>query len=113
MSKNYIQVELGGKLRGLKFNMGTLRILGELTETDPLKLTTDASEVKTLYGYLKNIVYASLQSNCLNKKEVVDFSEQDVQSWVDELEYSDSLTILTAFGKAYNTEKEGNDNTQG
>lgn len=69
---NYIQIEIGGKPRGLKFNQLSL-------ETYAKNVGTNVSTA--IYATF----YAGLVGNCYVKQEEVDFTLEDVTDWVDEL----------------------------
>lgn len=76
----YIEVEIGGRVRPLKFGMGAWRFVSEVTglpmnkfdEIDPLILP-----VYLIYGGAK---HAALCQN-----EPVDFNAHDVFDWVDSM----------------------------
>jgi hypothetical protein len=80
---SYIQIELGGKLRGLKFNMYALeeytkRIANALDRAIK-KNSTDISQATLVYA----CVYSGLIGNCYAKEIDQDFTFEDVTDWVD------------------------------
>ena len=71
---NYIQIEIGGKLRGLKFNQLALEVYNENIDYErPM-----ASAVYATF-------YAGLLGNCYVKKVEPDFTFEQVTDWVDEI----------------------------
>lgn len=80
--KNYMQIECGGKLRGLKFGvMATYEAVKQLTGQDPLSFKPESTSYDDLMAYGKTIFHAGLLANCAIKKEVPDFSNEDVAEW--------------------------------
>jgi hypothetical protein len=105
MSKNYIQADLGGAKRGLKFNLGTLRHIGDITGADPLGFSVRS---ENFVRDLSVIVYAAMLSNCDSKQSEPDFTQSDVDRWVGEIEdMNEALAIVTAFHNAYKVEVSG------
>lgn len=88
----YIQLELGGKKRGVKFGNYALMEYSKLnntgvvefTEQNPIRLCAD-------------IVYCGLKNNCFIKKEIEDFTYDDVIGWVDDMPISQITEITTFF----------------
>lgn len=88
----YIQLELGGKKRGVKFGnyalmeYSTLNGTGvaEFDEKNPVKLCAD-------------LVYCGLKNNCFIKKEIQDFTQDDVLAWVDDMPMSQISEIIQVF----------------
>jgi len=88
----YIQLELGGKKRGIKFGNYALMEysklngtgVAEFNETNPIKLCAD-------------LVYCGLRNNCFIKKEVEDFTQEDVLAWVDDMAMSQISDIIQLF----------------
>lgn len=71
---SYIQIELGGKLRGFKFNMMSLEVFSK-------NINAEAVHTTSIYATF----YAGLIGNCAVKREEPDFTFEDVCGWVDEL----------------------------
>jgi len=71
---SYIQLELGGKARGLKFNQ-----MAVITMTNYL----DFNNLAATYGYA--LIYAGLVANCYVKREEPDFTFEQVCDWVETL----------------------------
>jgi hypothetical protein len=83
---SYIQLNIGGKLRGLKFNQ-----MAVITMTKNL----DFDNMEASYGYA--LIYAGLVSNMYVKRQEVDFSFEEVCDWADELKEEDLTKIREAF----------------
>ena len=88
----YIQLELGGKKRGVKFGNYALieysKLNGtgvvEFNEQNPIKLCAD-------------LVYCGLKNNCFVKKEIEDFTYEDVVMWVDDMPIQQITEITQVF----------------
>lgn len=91
-------LELGGVARGMKFNIGTLKCLGDITGIDPLSYKAESSNFSDLLPYAIRITHAALLSNCLSKKVDPDFTAADVEEWVNDL----SVIELTEIVNHYN-----------
>jgi hypothetical protein len=75
LMSNYIQKELGGQKRGLKFTIGTVLIAKDLAGTDVENVPADLQEIAL-------IVYSALLNNCRSKKTEPDFTLKEVGEWV-------------------------------
>ncbi len=85
---NYIQIKIGGKLRGLKFN--------QFTDVEyQVKLGKQTNPVAHTYS----MVWAALVSNCIVKCEEVDFTFEDVCDWCEKVSESDFKLILETWKK--------------
>lgn len=73
---NYIQIELGGKSRGLKFNQIALE-----TYIKHLKYEKEGAVASAIFSTF----YAGLIGNCYVKNEEPDFDFETVTDWVQEL----------------------------
>lgn len=108
MSKDYLQIELGGKKRGLKFNMGLLYFLGEMIKSDPLVMDMSSNSYTSTFSNLKNIVTAGLMANeavkTTGKKE--EFTPEEVHEWVLAMSSQDSFTVIDMFTKIYERPKD-------
>ena len=82
---SYINVEIGGKQRGLKFNKMAQLIIEQKIIADNL--------MSGVYA----VVYAGLKANCYVKGVEPDFTFEDVCDWTDGLEDSIILQITEAF----------------
>ena len=99
---SYIQVEIGGKPRGLKFNkMAHLELEGKIKK---------GNLMSGVYG----LVWGGLVANCYVKGDEPDFTFEQVCDWTDELSDDTLLQIQSAFqdteaykkGQAYKAELE-------
>lgn len=107
----YIKVRLGGKERGLKYNMGALKHLRTLNNSDPLDFT-QVLDIFKQFDFVKVIVHAGLLANADSKKTEPEFSEADVIDWVSELSAQEAAEITQFFAKCYAVGGEASDNTQ-
>lgn len=85
---SYIQVELGGKLRGLKFNQLAIEVISTY------------NDAQTNSGFLYAMIYGGLKGNSYVKREEPDYTFEDVCDWVDimsnkEKVVADVTAILT------------------
>ena len=91
----YIQLELGGKKRGVKFGNYALMEYSKLNNTgvvefneqNPIKLCAD-------------LVYCGLKNNCFIKKEIEDFTYEDVVIWIDEMPMTQITDIINTFERS-------------
>lgn len=97
MAKNYLQLELGGKKRGLKFNMNTLDKIEQLTGEDPTQFLPATKSYSDAKKYAIILIHAALLSNCDSKKEEPDFTESDVTEWYKELTFSEVTEVINVF----------------
>lgn len=106
---NYLQIELGGQKRGLKFNMMTCEILQEQTGKDPLAelgVIKDGN-FKNLKETVFEIFYAALLSNCRSKKVEPDFTKEQAGEWFNDLHPLYLYKIIQAFNSPQ-TEQSAN-----
>lgn len=103
MSANYIQKNIGGKPRGLKFMQGALMIYQEII--DPAHILATASYA---------IVYAGLKCNAIVKRQELlndDGSPttfEQVCEWVEEMTKDDLLEIIKCWNEAvYGWQQKG------
>lgn len=103
---NYMSLEIGGKVRGLKFNVGTLKCLGDIINgEDPLKFKAQSDNFADILPYATKIAHAAMLSNCLSKKEAPDFTAEDVEQWVNDLSGFDLTTIINNYNGIFNQPK--------
>lgn len=98
-------LELGGKVRGLKFNIGTLKCLGEITGQDPLKFKAESDNFSDLLPYTIKIIHAALLANCMSKKETPDFTAEEVEEWATELSGFDLTEIISCYNGIFTPPK--------
>jgi hypothetical protein len=117
MSKNYIRLELGGKERGLPFKMGTLRKLKGLTNSDPYGFLSsiNVNDIDDQAKIVSTIIHACLLASCESKKESPDFTVEDIEVWINDLDANDWADVINAFIRAYIGEPSGEEgkDTQG
>jgi hypothetical protein len=68
---SYLQLELGGKLRGLKFNQLAIEIISTHNDNS------------TNSGFMYAMIYGGLMGNSYVKREEVSYTFEDVCDWVD------------------------------
>ena len=92
---SYIQVEIGGRLRGLKFTQGAIMWMQDKVDFENYAATAGYA---TVWGGLKMNCYAKSEelTKTVNGTEVAATFE-DVCEWVDELNKDTALNISNAF----------------
>ncbi len=83
---SYVQINIGGKDRGLKFN--------QMADTEYL-ITVGNNTNPIAHTYA--MVWAGLISNCYAKKEEVDFTFEDVIDWCEKVKDTDFTKILECY----------------
>lgn len=91
---SYVQIEIGGKLRGLKFNQMAVVILAQKVDHENYAATGNYA-----------MVYGGLKANCYVKGEEPDFTFEDVCDWVDSLSAEDLIKIDAALMEAESYKK--------
>ena len=76
---SYLQIELGGKLRGLKFNMIAIEEIAKQNTTD------------SKYGFIYSMIYGGMYGCSVVKKEEIDYTYEDVSEWVDAMENQEEI----------------------
>jgi hypothetical protein len=71
---SYLQLELGGKLRGLKFNQLAIEIISTHNDNS------------TNSGFMYAMIYGGLMGNSYVKREEPDYTFEEVCDWVDTME---------------------------
>lgn len=79
---SYLQIEIGGKLRGLKFNQLAIEILSTFNDTN------------TSSAFMYAMVYGGLRGNSYVKREEPDYTFENVCDWCDDLENKDETILL-------------------
>ena len=98
---SYIQIDIGGKLRGWKGNQMTVILMAQYSDLQNYEVTASYA-----------MVYAGLKANCYVKREETDFTFEEVCDWVEELPEGILLDIVNMFTEiqAYkNLIKKGED----
>jgi len=70
---SYLQLELGGKLRGLKFNQLAIEIISTHNDNS------------TNSAFMYAMIYGGLMGNSYVKREEPDYTFEEVCDWVDEM----------------------------
>lgn len=108
MGKNYLSLELGGIQRGLKFNIGTLRCLKDVTGIDPLDFKAESDKISDLLPYAEKLMHAALLSNCLSKKEQATFTVEDVTIWFNDLDIATITDIINHYNNIFSASPSAN-----
>lgn len=100
--KGLLNIELGGKVRQLKFgNMALLDIIERFNLAD----ANTATPVKYSYEFVSFVAYAALRNNAYFCKGGDVFTEQGVAMWCDEASLSDLKQIFVSFCGSINDSK--------
>lgn len=81
---NYIEVEIGGKTRTLRFGLGMLGEMFDSLKTDIHGLGEMMS--KNPFKAIPNIIYFGAKYEVERGGKVADFNLYDVNDWIEELE---------------------------
>ena len=82
---SYIQIEIGGKMRGLKFNQLAIEIISMHNDT------------QTSSGFLYAMIYGGLKGNSYVKREEAEYTFENVCDWVDDMPNKEQvITDVTA-----------------
>lgn len=76
---SYLQIELGGKTRGLKFNQLAIELISSYNDT------------KTNTGFVYAMIYGGLMGNTYVKREEADYTFEEVCDWIDEIQNKEEL----------------------
>jgi hypothetical protein len=87
---NFIEIEIGGKVRGLKFNQMAMEIFQKYI---------DQNAIMASCGYAT--FYGGLVGNCYVKRETPDFTFEDVVNWVDELYDNGKQDVINSVDKCF------------
>lgn len=90
----YINIEIGGQKRGIKFgNRALLDIMS--------KHQLSGGNIKFSFDLVVDLVYYGLINNCMVKKQNVDFTEEEVGEWVDDMQLPDLMSVFNTFQASY------------
>lgn len=78
---SYLQIEIGGKQRGLKFNQLAIEIMSQYNDTG------------TNTGFMYAMIYGGLRGNSYVKREEPDYTFENVCDWVDELKDKENVIV--------------------
>jgi hypothetical protein len=82
---SYIQINLGGKSRGLKFNQLAIEVISTY------------NDAQTSSGFLYAMIYGGMKGNSYVKREEADYTFEEVCDWVDVMEDKENvITKVTA-----------------
>lgn len=95
MNVNYLQIEIGGKLRGLKFNTLTVSQFNK-------KVIPDDYIGSSAYS----LIWAALFSNCYSKGVEVDFTFEEVQDWTEKMNAEDLQKVQVCFEGLFDFKKD-------
>lgn len=82
---NYIELEIGGKKRGLKLGLGYLKHVTaskKISLDEFFKLLSESGSEALLL--VPELIFLSLEYNYKRKKETLDFDQEDVFDWIDD-----------------------------
>ena len=105
-----MRLELGGKEQGLKFNMGTLKHLKDITGGDPFSFFI-GEDIASQIKQIAVILQAALLSNYKSKQIEPDFTPADCERWAEDLGMDEALRVVNTFRAAYMPEVPGEGNT--
>lgn len=94
-NSGYINIEIGGKPRGLKFGLNAWIEFNKLTGLDVSDLQDAFIGIKGM-GSIRALVYAGLKCVCDIKGEALDFNEAQVGEWLDEMSQESIAEIINA-----------------
>ena len=97
VNMKYLQLELGGEKRGLKFDIGTLKCLHETYNVEPFDFRTEANKLTEVLPFATKIIHSAMLRNCEVKKEPPGFTQQQVEEWVYELDLPVIQDVVTAY----------------
>lgn len=95
--KGYLNLNLGGVNRGIKF--------GNRALIDIMSKHQVSTGITFSFDLIVDLVYFGLLNNCMIKKENPDFTPEDVEQWVDDLEMPKLMEIFNTFEKSYSGEE--------
>lgn len=87
---SYIQINIGGKDRGLKFNQMAVEVYAK-------NLNLEAIESSSIYATF----FAGLVGGCYAKQEEPDFTFSDVVDWVDGLLQDGKTDVLKSVNDCF------------
>lgn len=91
----YLQIEIGGEKRGLKFDIGTLKCFQDLFGIDPFEFKIDSSQFHELFPFALKIFHAGLARNAAIKKEALNLSAEQVEELACEMDIPLLTDIVT------------------
>lgn len=81
---SYIQIKLGDKLRGLKFNQLAIEVISQHNNSG------------TNTGFIYAMIYGGLRGNSYVKNEEPDYTFEEVCDWVDVMQDKNNVIELVS-----------------
>jgi len=94
-----IEINLGGKVRGLRFGNYAMMTYNSLTTTNALEIK-ELNEEYQYIDFVRDITYCALKAHNKVKGELSDFTLEDVTLWVDEMDLGNIEIIVKAWTDA-------------
>lgn len=83
---DYINLSVNGKEYALCFRVGMIRILKKQFGHDIIQLCGDLKDLGTIAGYMPEMIYSARACYCSIEKQPMDFTIEDITSWIDGLD---------------------------
>jgi hypothetical protein len=97
MSK-LITVNLGGKQRTLDVGkFWFTKYFGEARGEDPLSISDLLNKPEGQFDFVTSLVYAGLRTSYKVSKTPEDFTKEDVESWIGEMESKDVAELVDKY----------------
>jgi hypothetical protein len=93
---SYIQIDIGGKLRGLKFNQGA--------NAEIQSKISSIGNNPVFIAY--TVIWAGLVSNAFVKGEEIDFTFEQVCEWADKLDIETTTKISECYVSTLDFQKD-------
>lgn len=78
---SYLQIEIGGKSRGLKFNQLAIELIAKHNDTE------------TTSSFMYSVIYGGLRGNSYVKREEPDYTFENVCDWVDSMDNKEKIMV--------------------
>ena len=96
--KGESQIEIGGKVRSLKFGTNATALFCELHKIGLSGFASTFSAENLSPAHYRDLIYCALVSGARKNKEAVDFNAEDVGDWIDDLSEAQLSMIFDVFG---------------
>lgn len=96
--KGESQIEIGGKVRSLKFGTNATALFCELHKIGLGQFASVFSADNLTPAHYRDLIYCALVSGARKNKEAVDFTTEDVGDWIDDLREEQLTAIFDVFG---------------
>lgn len=97
-----IELNIGGKVRGLRFGNYAMMTYNSLTSTNALEIK-ELNEEYQYIDFVRDITFCALKAYNKVKGEISDFTLEDVTIWVDEMDLANVEVIVKAWTDAMNS----------